>query len=51
MSLDGAAVDSPTALTAVLTSHHPGDLVRVAWADQSGQQQNAAVRLAAGPPS
>jgi S1-C subfamily serine protease len=51
MSLDGAAVDSPTTLTTLLTSHHPGDLVRVAWADQSGQQQNAAVRLAAGPPS
>jgi len=51
MSLDGAAVDSPTTLTTLLTSHHPGDLVRVAWADQSGQQQTAAVRLAAGPPS
>jgi S1-C subfamily serine protease len=49
MSLDGAAVDSPTTLTTLLTSHHPGDLVRVAWADQSGQQQTAAVRLAAGP--
>ncbi len=51
VALDGAAVDSPTALTSLLTGHHPGDLVRVAWADQSGQQQNAGVRLAAGPPS
>ncbi|HEX5346293.1 MAG TPA: trypsin-like peptidase domain-containing protein [Pseudonocardiaceae bacterium] len=51
VSLDGAAVDSPTALTSLLTGHHPGDLVRVAWADQSGQQQNAGVRLATGPPS
>jgi S1-C subfamily serine protease len=51
MSLDGATVDSPTTLTSLLTTHHPGDLVRVAWADQSGQQQNAAVRLAAGPPA
>ncbi len=51
VSLDGAAVDSPTTLTSLLTGHHPGDLVRVAWADQSGQQQNAALRLAAGPPS
>jgi hypothetical protein len=49
--LDGIAVDSPTAMITLLVSHHPGDLVRVAWADQSGQQQNAAVRLAAGPPS
>jgi S1-C subfamily serine protease len=51
VSLDGAAVDSPTTLTSLLAGHHPGDLVRVAWADQSGQQQNAALRLAAGPPS
>ncbi|MGH3609420.1 MAG: PDZ domain-containing protein, partial [Pseudonocardiaceae bacterium] len=51
VALDGAAVDSPTALTSLLTGQHPGDLVRVAWADQSGQQQNAGVRLAAGPPS
>jgi S1-C subfamily serine protease len=51
VSLDGAAVDSPTTLTSLLTDHHPGDLVRVAWADQSGQQQNAPLRLVAGPPS
>jgi S1-C subfamily serine protease len=51
VSLDGATVDSPTTLTSLLTTHHPGDVVRVAWADQSGQQQNAAVRLAAGPPN
>jgi S1-C subfamily serine protease len=51
VSLDGAAVDSPTTLTSLLTGHHPGDVVRVAWQDQSGQQRNAGVRLAAGPPS
>ncbi|MGB8253939.1 MAG: trypsin-like peptidase domain-containing protein [Pseudonocardiaceae bacterium] len=51
VSLDGGAVDSPTTLTSLLTGHHPGDVVRVAWQDQSGQQRNAGVRLAAGPPS
>jgi S1-C subfamily serine protease len=51
VSLDGAAVDSPTTLTSLLNGHHPGDLVNVGWADQSGQQQNAGVRLSAGPPS
>ncbi len=50
VSLDGAAVDSPTTLTSLLNRHHPGDLVRVGWADQSGQQQNAGVQLAVGPP-
>lgn len=50
VSLDGAAVDSPTTLTSLLNDHHPGDVVRVAWADQSGQQQSAGVQLATGPP-
>ncbi|HWR48044.1 MAG TPA: trypsin-like peptidase domain-containing protein [Pseudonocardiaceae bacterium] len=51
VSLDGAAVDSPTTLTTLLSGHHPGDPVRLAWVDPSGQQQQATVRLAAGPPS
>ena len=51
VSLNGAAVDSPTTLTTLLTGHHPGDLVRLAWVDPSGQQHNATVRLAAGPPN
>jgi S1-C subfamily serine protease len=51
VSLDGAAVDSPTALATLLAGHHPGDLVRLGWVDPSGQHQQATVRLAAGPPS
>lgn len=51
VSLDGAAVDSPATLATLLSGHHPGDLVRLAWVDPSGQQQHATVRLAAGPPS
>lgn len=51
VSLDAAVVDSPSALATLLTGHHPGDLVRLAWVDPSGQQHTATVRLAAGPPS
>lgn len=50
VSFDGAAVDSPTTLTTLLIRHHPGDQVRLGWIDLAGQQQNATVRLAAGPP-
>ncbi len=51
VSLNGAAVDSPTTLATLLTGHHPGDLVPLTWVDPSGQQHNATVRLTAGPPS
>ncbi len=51
VSLDGATVDSPKALSAFLSDHHPGDLVHAVWVDPSGQQQDAVVQLAAGPPS
>jgi len=51
VSLDGTTVDSPTTLTTLLTDHHPGDLVRLAWVDPSGQQHNATAQLAAGPPN
>jgi S1-C subfamily serine protease len=51
VSLDGAAIDSPATLTTLLTGHHPGDQVRLAWTDPSGQRKAATVRLAAGPPS
>ncbi|MGH7743652.1 MAG: S1C family serine protease [Candidatus Dormibacteria bacterium] len=50
VSLGGAAVDSPTTLATLLSGYHPGDRVQLAWVDPSGQQRNAAVRLAAGPP-
>jgi S1-C subfamily serine protease len=48
-SIDGHAVDSPDALSTLLHAHHPGDSVRVAWADQSGQSHSATVRLVIGP--
>jgi S1-C subfamily serine protease len=51
VAVDQTAIDSATTLTSALNSYHPGDLVRVAWIDRSGQQQEATVRLATGPPS
>lgn len=51
VSLDGAAVDSPSTLTTLLSAHHPGDSVQLAWVDPSGQQHTATVQLAAGPPN
>ncbi len=51
VSLDAATVDSPAALTTLLTGHHPGDVLRLAWVDVSGQQHTATAVLATGPPN
>jgi len=50
-SLSGTTVDSPSALTAALETHHPGDKVQIGWTDQSGQAHTATVQLASGPPA
>ena len=47
----GSAVSSVADLGAALTSHRPGDRVRVGWTDSSGAPHNATVTLAAGPPA
>jgi S1-C subfamily serine protease len=51
VSLDGIAVDSPTAMITLLVSHHPGDLVQLEWLNPSGQQHHATVLLVVGPPT
>lgn len=51
VAVDQSAIDSAATLTNVLNRHHPGDSVRVTWIDRSGQQQDATVQLATGPPS
>lgn len=48
-SLGGQPVDSPTGLTNLMESHHPGDVVKVGWVDAGGQQHSATVTLAVGP--
>jgi S1-C subfamily serine protease len=49
VSVGGQTVDSPTTLSALLSSHHPGDSVQIGWTDQSGAQQTSNVQLATGP--
>ena len=48
-SLGGQNVSSPTTLSNLMYTHHPGDSVKVGWVDSSGQQHSATVRLATGP--
>ncbi len=44
-AVDGTSVSSSTQLTQLIQAKHPGDVVRITWVDQSGQQQSASVRL------
>ena len=48
-SVDGSSVSSQSDLTAIIGAKHPGDVVRVTWVDQSGDQQTASVKLATNP--
>ncbi len=45
-SIDGAPLDSATALTQVLDRHYPGDVVDLTWIDRSGQQRTGKATLA-----
>jgi S1-C subfamily serine protease len=49
VSIDGHAVDSPSAVATALVPHHPGDRISIDWVDQSSQQHTATVVLANGP--
>jgi len=48
-AVDGTSVSSQSDLTAIIGAKHPGDVVRVTWVDQSGDQQTASVKLATNP--
>jgi hypothetical protein len=48
-SVAGATVGSATALTNRLDRYHPGDRVKLAWTDLSGQSHTGSVELATGP--
>jgi S1-C subfamily serine protease len=50
-SLNGQTVTSPTDLTNLLESDHPGDTVQLQWTDSSGQSHSASVTLGSGPPA
>jgi S1-C subfamily serine protease len=49
-SVDGHAVNGPTALTRMLLRDSPGMSVRLVWIDAFASEQHATVRLATGPP-
>jgi S1-C subfamily serine protease len=49
-SFDGKSVSSPTRLTSLVVTKHPGDSVKIRWLDQYGTAHTATVRLAQGPP-
>ncbi|MDQ6796514.1 MAG: S1C family serine protease [Actinomycetota bacterium] len=51
VSIDGKPIDSPSALTALLHAHRPGDEAAVGWVDEAGREHNAKVRLGTGPAS
>jgi S1-C subfamily serine protease len=51
VSLNGQAVDSPSALSSLMANHHPGDRVTVGYDSSSGQLSTVTVTLAAGPPA
>jgi S1-C subfamily serine protease len=48
-SVAGTTVDSATTLTNLLDRYHPGDRVKLAWTDVSGQSHTGSVTLATGP--
>ena len=48
IDIDGATLDTPTALTYVLDQHYPGDVVGLTWVDSFGQQRTGKATLQAG---
>jgi S1-C subfamily serine protease len=49
-SFDGKSVSSPTRLTSLVVTKHPGDSVKIRWLDQDGTAHTATIRLGQGPP-
>jgi S1-C subfamily serine protease len=50
-SVNGAAINSATAMADVLVPHHPGDTIAVTYRTASGNQRTVNVTLADGPPA
>jgi S1-C subfamily serine protease len=50
VAVNGHAVRTHAGLVARLLRAHPGDKVRISWADQVGRKHAATVTLASGPP-
>lgn len=50
VSMNGAPINSATALTNILDAHHPGDNVQLGWHKRGEAVHTSNVTLAAGPP-
>jgi S1-C subfamily serine protease len=50
-ALDGAAINSATAMSDALNGHHPGDTVSISFISKSGVARTESVTLAEGPPA
>lgn len=48
-AVDGKTVSSPTALSTIMTSHRPGDQVKLSYTSSSGQSKTVTVTLGQGP--
>ncbi len=49
--VDNTPVNDSTDLSNALELHHPGDVIHLAWTDQSGASHTSSVTLAVGPPA
>ncbi len=49
VSLAGKSVSSPSSLTKVIDTRHPGDQVSISWVDPSGAHHSATATLTTGP--
>jgi S1-C subfamily serine protease len=49
-SIDGARLDSPTALVEVMLGKQPGERVQVSWQTTTGSERSATLTLATSPP-
>src|SRR6185437_9199100 len=48
-AVDGKAVSSPSGLSTIMTSHRPGDQVKLSYTTSSGQSQTVTLTLGQGP--
>ena len=48
-AIGGTSVASPSAITAAISAHNPGDRVKIAWTDSNGTSHTATVTLGEGP--
>ncbi len=48
-SVAGQSVTSPTAVSSILSTYHPGQQVNVTWTDTAGTSHTSSITLASGP--